>query len=220
MRRARPIPVVPGLFKARWGPFRPAMLRGSGSQSFRRRPGRQKGAGGAPPVSVNSTQPAARAFGPAVAGDIGCHHSISGENPPEVRHGLYRQRGAPVRPGKRCEVCPAGFLRHLRNHQKHCGHGGGAARAFESGITFDASLSGASQGQRNPTCCSSPIPPPWPCCPGVPSRDGLARFFCSVRYPDGRPFEGDARAVWPPPRRNCATPAPPGRWDGLRILSV
>ena len=68
-------------------------------------------------------------------------------------------------------------------------------RAFESGITFDASAIRGFTGAAQSDLLLFPDPSTLAVLPWRPQQGRVARFFCSVRYPDGRPFEGDARAV-------------------------
>lgn len=68
-------------------------------------------------------------------------------------------------------------------------------RALESGISFDASVV---PGFLN-VCTSDlfliPAPETLSVLPWRPQQGKVVRLFCTIRYPDGRPFEGDMRTL-------------------------
>ena len=67
--------------------------------------------------------------------------------------------------------------------------------AFAHGVSFDAS---AIRGFGNVTESDLflfPDPDTLALFPWRPSQGCVARFYCTIRYPDGRPFEGDGRRL-------------------------
>ncbi len=66
-------------------------------------------------------------------------------------------------------------------------------RAFESGISFDASAIRGFMNVEESDLFLVPDPATLSILPWRPSQGSVVRFFCSVRRPDGRPFEGDMR---------------------------
>ena len=68
-------------------------------------------------------------------------------------------------------------------------------RAFEAGITFDASAIRGFTDAVQSDLLLFPDPSTLAVLPWRPQQGRVARFFCSIRHPDGRPFEGDTRAV-------------------------
>ncbi len=71
----------------------------------------------------------------------------------------------------------------------------GLAHALNDGIGFDAS---AIQGFMNVECSDLllfPDPSTLAVLPWRPSQGRVIRFFCDIRYTDGRPFEGDGRRM-------------------------
>ena len=69
-------------------------------------------------------------------------------------------------------------------------------RAFGQGVSLrrvrGARLSGRG---RRATCFLVPDPGTLSVLPWRPAQGRVVRFFCDIRYPDGRPFEGDGRAA-------------------------
>ena len=69
------------------------------------------------------------------------------------------------------------------------------SRAFEEGISFDAS---AVRGFMNIEMSDLLLfhdPTTLSILPWRPSQGRVVRFFCDIKYPDGTPFEGDGRQV-------------------------
>ncbi len=67
------------------------------------------------------------------------------------------------------------------------------ARAFEEGISFDASSVRGFMNIEASDLLLFPDPRTLSVLPWRPSQGRVVRFFCDIRYPDGRPFEGDGR---------------------------
>ena len=68
-------------------------------------------------------------------------------------------------------------------------------RAFQSGVSFDASaIRGFSQEQRSDLFLF-PDPATLAVLPWRPSRGRVARLFCDIRRPDGTAFWGDTRQL-------------------------
>jgi glutamine synthetase len=68
-------------------------------------------------------------------------------------------------------------------------------RAFETGISFDASAVRGFMNIESSDLLLFPDPSTLSILPWRPSQGRVVRFFCDIRYPDGRPFEGDGRYV-------------------------
>lgn len=68
-------------------------------------------------------------------------------------------------------------------------------RAFSQGISFDASAIGGFGGVVESDLFLFPIPSTLSLMPWRPSRGKVVRMFCKIRYPDGRPFPLDCRAL-------------------------
>ena len=68
-------------------------------------------------------------------------------------------------------------------------------RAFSQGISFDASAIGGFGGVVESDLFLFPIPSTLSLMPWRPSRGKVVRMFCKIRYPDGRPFPMDCRAL-------------------------
>ena len=68
-------------------------------------------------------------------------------------------------------------------------------RAFSQGISFDASAIGCFGGVVESDLFLFPIPSTLSLMPWRPSRGKVVRMFCRIRYPDGRPFPLDCRAL-------------------------
>ncbi|HIV67869.1 MAG TPA: glutamine synthetase family protein [Candidatus Butyricicoccus stercorigallinarum] len=69
------------------------------------------------------------------------------------------------------------------------------SRAFEEGISFDASAVRGFMNVEASDLLLFPDPSTLSVLPWRPSQGRVVRFFCSIRYPDGTPFEGDGREV-------------------------
>ena len=68
-------------------------------------------------------------------------------------------------------------------------------RAFEYGIAFDASAIAGFGDEARSDLLLRPDPETLMLLPWRPEQGQVVRMFCSVVYPDGRPFECDARAL-------------------------
>ena len=68
-------------------------------------------------------------------------------------------------------------------------------RAFESGISFDASAVRGFLNVAASDLCVKPDPATLAILPWRPAHGRVMRLFCDVIYPDGRPFEGDGRGI-------------------------
>lgn len=68
-------------------------------------------------------------------------------------------------------------------------------RAFSQGISFDASAIGGFGDVVESDLFLFPIPSTLSLMPWRPSRGKVVRMFCKIRYPDGRPFPLDCRAL-------------------------
>lgn len=69
------------------------------------------------------------------------------------------------------------------------------ARAFESGISIDASAVLGFGGEASSDLLLFPDPSTLCVLPWRPSHGRVVRMFCFVRYPDGRDFERDSRRI-------------------------
>ena len=68
-------------------------------------------------------------------------------------------------------------------------------RAFETGISFDASaVKGFLEVDRSDLFLV-PDPSTLSVLPWRPQHGRVVRFYCNIRYPDGKPFEGDTRYI-------------------------
>ena len=65
--------------------------------------------------------------------------------------------------------------------------------AFEKGVSFDASAIAGFGHVTESDLFLFPDPDTLAIFPWRPSQGCVARFYCTIRYPDGRPFEGDGR---------------------------
>lgn len=72
---------------------------------------------------------------------------------------------------------------------------GELARAFEDGICFDASAFEGFMHIDDSDLLLFPDPATLAVLPWRPSQGRVVRFYCDIRYPDGRPFEGDGRHI-------------------------
>lgn len=68
-------------------------------------------------------------------------------------------------------------------------------RAFEDGISFDASAVPGFGSAVRSDLLLFPDPSTLSVLPWRPARGRVVRMFCDIRYPDGRPFERDCRAL-------------------------
>lgn len=67
------------------------------------------------------------------------------------------------------------------------------AKAFETGIPFDASAVKGFMNIEESDLFLVPDASTMSILPWRPSQGGVVRFFCNIRMPDGKPFEGDGR---------------------------
>ena len=68
-------------------------------------------------------------------------------------------------------------------------------RAFEFGIAFDASAIAGFGDETHSDLLLRPDPETLMLLPWRPEHGRVVRMFCSIVYPDGRPFEGDSRTM-------------------------
>ncbi len=68
-------------------------------------------------------------------------------------------------------------------------------RAFETGISFDASAVPGFLNVSESDLFLVPDATTLSVLPWRPQQGKVVRFFCNIRYPDGRPFEGDMRSL-------------------------
>ena len=68
-------------------------------------------------------------------------------------------------------------------------------RAFACGIAIDASAIGGFGGEVRSDLLLHPDPSTLIQLPWRPEQGKVARMFCDITYPDGRPFEGDTRHI-------------------------
>lgn len=68
-------------------------------------------------------------------------------------------------------------------------------RAFEDGISFDASAISGFGGVERSDLLLFPIPSTLNVLSWRPSHGKVVRMFCDIRYPDGTPFEADSRYI-------------------------
>ena len=68
-------------------------------------------------------------------------------------------------------------------------------RAFSTGIAFDASAIAGFGGRVRSDLFLHPDPSTLTLLPWRPEHGRVVRMFCDICYPDGTPFENDARAV-------------------------
>lgn len=67
------------------------------------------------------------------------------------------------------------------------------AHALEQGVSFDASAIRGFANAAESDLFLTPDPSTFAILPWRPSQGCVGRFFCNIRYPDSRPFEGDGR---------------------------
>ena len=68
-------------------------------------------------------------------------------------------------------------------------------RAFSEGISFDASAFSGFMNIESSDLLLFPDPTTLSILPWRPSHGRVVRFYCDIRYPDGKPFEGDGRYI-------------------------
>ena len=68
-------------------------------------------------------------------------------------------------------------------------------RAFKEGISFDASAVAGFDSEVKSDLFLHPDPSTFSILPWRPSTGRVARMYCDIRYPDGKPFETDTRAL-------------------------
>ena len=68
-------------------------------------------------------------------------------------------------------------------------------RAFESGISFDASSIRGFLNVEESDLFLYPDPSTLSILPWRPQQGRVVRLYCDIKYPDGTPFEGDGRAI-------------------------
>ena len=68
-------------------------------------------------------------------------------------------------------------------------------RAFENGISFDASAIAGFRSEVKSDLLLFPIPSTLTTLPWRSFQGKVVRMFCDIRYPDGRAFEKDSRAI-------------------------
>lgn len=68
-------------------------------------------------------------------------------------------------------------------------------RAFEDGISFDASAISGFGGEEKSDLLLFPDPSTLHILPWRPSHGKVVRMFCDIRHPDGTPFARDTRAI-------------------------
>lgn len=68
-------------------------------------------------------------------------------------------------------------------------------RAFEHGISFDASAVSGFMNVEESDLFLVPDPATLSVLPWRPSHGRVVRFFCDIKHPDGKPFEGDGRNI-------------------------
>lgn len=68
-------------------------------------------------------------------------------------------------------------------------------RAFSEGISFDASAFSGFMNIESSDLLLYPDPTTLSILPWRPSHGRVVRFYCDIRYPDGKPFEGDGRYI-------------------------
>ncbi len=68
-------------------------------------------------------------------------------------------------------------------------------KAFSHGIPFDASAVSGFMNVEDSDLLLFPDPDTLSILPWRPSQGRVVRLFCNIKYPDGRPFEGDGRTI-------------------------
>ena len=66
-------------------------------------------------------------------------------------------------------------------------------RAFDSGISFDASVVRGFMNVEESDLLLFPVPATLEVLPWRPQQGRVARFFCEIRHPNGQHFNGDSR---------------------------
>ncbi|WP_195309509.1 glutamine synthetase family protein [Anaerotruncus colihominis] len=77
-------------------------------------------------------------------------------------------------------------------------------RAFEEGISFDASAAGGFAGVEDSDLFLVPDPATLSVLPWRPAQGRVARMFCGIVRPDGAPYDADARALLKQAARRAA----------------
>lgn len=68
-------------------------------------------------------------------------------------------------------------------------------KAFTYGISFDASAVNGFLNIEDSDLFLFPVPDTMAFLPWRPSSGRVLRFYCDIKYPDGKPFEGDSREI-------------------------
>jgi len=68
-------------------------------------------------------------------------------------------------------------------------------RAFKEGVSFDASAVKGFLSTTKSDLFIVPDPATLSVLPWRPQHGRVVRFYCNIRYPDGKPFEGDSRLI-------------------------
>jgi glutamine synthetase len=68
-------------------------------------------------------------------------------------------------------------------------------RAFKEGVSFDASAVKGFLSTTKSDLFIVPDPTTLSVLPWRPQHGRVVRFYCNIRYPDGKPFEGDSRLI-------------------------
>ena len=68
-------------------------------------------------------------------------------------------------------------------------------RAFDDGIAFDASFINGFMNIERSDLFLFPDPSTMSILPWRPQTGRVVRFFCDIKYPDGKDFEGDGRKI-------------------------
>ena len=68
-------------------------------------------------------------------------------------------------------------------------------KAFKEGISFDASAVKGFLSTTKSDLFIVPDPTTLSVLPWRPQHGRVVRFYCNIRYPDGKPFEGDSRLI-------------------------
>ncbi|MDE5898901.1 MAG: glutamine synthetase family protein [Treponemataceae bacterium] len=77
-------------------------------------------------------------------------------------------------------------------------------RAFRTGISFEASAEEGFLGFDESDLYLVPDPATLSVLPWRPQHGRVVRFYCNIRYPNGRPFEGDSRHILQEACQNAA----------------
>lgn len=99
------------------------------------------------------------------------------------------------------------FTDTLGNLKSFAATSGELEDAMVEGLGFDGSSVEGFSAVEESDCVAVPDPDTFQILPWRPQQQGAARMFCDIKRPDGRPFEGDSRAVL---RRLCDRAADQG----------